>query len=683
MIVEKSFLFGNEQYYGMDNPLLLFKRFFIDSINGEEIKINYEFVNLSNKEIVGIYFSFCGLSLLNEKKYYIDNFSDIDISVKSNEIYSSLKHIIVKNGEIRKCEVILKNIVFSDGSIWENKELKKCLCYPKFEKINFEKRLLIEATRQLGVSNFSNFKFIPYQEENFWYCTCGHINFKGEICSKCGLNKDLQFNVLNKEYLQNEIKRKEQERFDKIEENKKIIIDKGNELSNKVKDNSAKLKNDALGIIRENGKMISEKSNEIADQIKSNADEIKKLPLKNLLLTKKSILIITVFFIVLMFGLYGVSYYKNYNSDFNKFVRYIESESYDSASVLYICIDDETKFEVDGYTISLAQEYFKEYKNEIITSTELSELLKKLDKATSHSNKDLSMLYRDAQEIARSDSRLSKGLEYCNQGEYEKALEHLSEVDEKNNEYQKSLEYIELCNKKIEEERESKKKEIESFLDLIDSLITGKMYETAYHEVVKSEYKNHDDVLVKFEEIKEYLNDKIKKYAKNVVEERYGNNNQEISKYWVAVKDIFGDGISEIVIGWEGNPYPIFMEYRHNMLINYDTNLVERWGVAVNAKHRLVLVAENDSVYISSLDSLEGASSSYGEYYVKGKKVNRKEFETYLSNYGIKVSFYENNGEYWVEKCSGFDDGAGYDDAVHYLTLQEVYKYIDNYIIVK
>ncbi len=115
---------------------------------------------------------------------------------------------ILLNHKVRKVKVELDQVVYRDGNVWTTSE--KEIKLPSLSTIN---QLDGELREQLKreIVNFTpdqkeRIVYFPQQFENFWVCTCGRPNSNlYTSCRRCGLNKDLVFNIVSEEKIKQKL----------------------------------------------------------------------------------------------------------------------------------------------------------------------------------------------------------------------------------------------------------------------------------------------------------------------------------------------------------------------------------------------------------------------------------------------------------------------------------------------
>lgn len=184
-----------------------------------------------------------------KKGEMIETHQLFDLNISKNQSFGTQQPFIFLE-EPKKINIEIEKIVFSRAGIWRNIE-------PVYiEKIDqssfsiFEIDLREQLKREFKSNNMQNsfLKFIPEEQNNIWFCSCGRPNELDKIiCLNCGNLKEKLFNVINEKYLKREfsyylLKEKEKVRLENIKEQEELRINKIQK-----KENSKKMKK--LGLL--------------------------------------------------------------------------------------------------------------------------------------------------------------------------------------------------------------------------------------------------------------------------------------------------------------------------------------------------------------------------------------------------------------------------------------------------
>lgn len=163
---------------------------------------NISFRNLNIGVVTAVKFEVIGLNSfneiiqINEKDSFISMIQDLN--VYQGNTYESDIPISLPSKDIRKLEISVKQVCFSDGIIINNDSPN--FVTPTYEEINNDDQ--IEMAQSIMRSSIC----YPKQDHNYWICACGRPNINSkDTCVKCGSVKDFIFSNLNRESLLSKI----------------------------------------------------------------------------------------------------------------------------------------------------------------------------------------------------------------------------------------------------------------------------------------------------------------------------------------------------------------------------------------------------------------------------------------------------------------------------------------------
>lgn len=473
MIEKKPILFNANQYVGINGSPLFFTNFEISNKDAQNITVSYSFLNLTDKTIVGVYFTFWGYSLLNEELERLDNVSYIDIKAEPKTVHNSKEYLTLKNTEIRKYEVVINNVVFNDGTIWNNEDNEKCCCYPKMEPLILDNKLKIKAKELLQNKqdvevDIKNIRFIPYSEETFWYCTCGHINFQSNKCGKCLVEKNIQTKILDEQFLLEVTKKEAEERREEIQLKKQELVDKTTNVSRDISGNSIKFLNKIQGIYRN-----------------QNAN-------RNTLF-----IFIIVIFVVLLSCFYSL-----YNSRHNKFMRAFKEGQIVEVETIYKEMSSEEKEEVINTFNQITTKYVEKCKEDTCDFELILEEVNLMKKIIGNFSFTINTNKNYLEFLKQSNENYILGIENYNKENYLDALYYFKLVAENDKNYIYAQEYIEKCSGIVEK------------LEYEEKMLYAKKFTNK--EITLQEFISHYSI--KYSTLKENMADEIKIILKEYLE---------------------------------------------------------------------------------------------------------------------------------------------------------------------
>ena len=170
------------------------------------------------------------MNFISEEQYAYQ-----DLNVNPLDTFGEKVPIWLSNSKIRNVKVNINKVMFLNKKIIDVTTMES-IKKPNITQItNLPKELYNELLRiqddKFGINK--NILALPEQIKNdFWICTCGKINLINvNQCRRCGINKKLQFAVINLNYLQesynqHKVKLEEEQKIkkEKAKKRKSIII---------------------------------------------------------------------------------------------------------------------------------------------------------------------------------------------------------------------------------------------------------------------------------------------------------------------------------------------------------------------------------------------------------------------------------------------------------------------------
>ena len=146
----------------------------------------------------------------------------LDLRTKRGSNFGQTTPIELADKSVRKISVLVKKILFADGSITSGGNTAFTMTAPVLLSQHFKSKDLVdEYTRETT----DKARFVPVVLDLYWRCTCGSVNNgSDDACHHCGCLKDNLIAVLNPELLHGNLvkyqaeKRAEEERTREAEE---------------------------------------------------------------------------------------------------------------------------------------------------------------------------------------------------------------------------------------------------------------------------------------------------------------------------------------------------------------------------------------------------------------------------------------------------------------------------------
>lgn len=192
----------------------------------KETETNDMFVNirlrsLSEKNINAVILDVECFDIEDEPLEGITRYQLLDLNIKGGETFADNKLIRCPDQYTRKCNVIIKKVIFADETKWEFSDSDKTMSFGLQNRFsNWRSKSLTPVLfNEMNDMKYPKEKiiYIPNPCGDHWICTCGSINHNDNNCI-CGLNKEKLFKVFNEDYLREREKAyQEKQKNDELE----------------------------------------------------------------------------------------------------------------------------------------------------------------------------------------------------------------------------------------------------------------------------------------------------------------------------------------------------------------------------------------------------------------------------------------------------------------------------------
>ena len=182
-------------YYSPTCPISLEAYAILFDTIEQKYGVQLKFQNCSSKKIGSVIVSIKTYDHFGELTEEVQDFQYVNINSEYGEVFGTKTLLpLSKNVRIKELTVAVIRIAFINGDIWNsdgNDELTETI------KLN-ELSTFIPADVLLDYRNLINQKmrYIPFQEDHLWVCSCGAVNFDAENCNSCGAKRSEVFDYL-------------------------------------------------------------------------------------------------------------------------------------------------------------------------------------------------------------------------------------------------------------------------------------------------------------------------------------------------------------------------------------------------------------------------------------------------------------------------------------------------------
>lgn len=161
------------------------------------------FQNMAEKSITAIYMDVVCYNVLKEQLGVLTDVSYIDLKVEKGQVFELQTPIALPDKSIRKCDVIIRHVVYDDESIWNYEGDEIFAQVDEQQPLNLPDGLNDEFKRQMTMAVPGvNYEYAPEDRGAYWFCACGQLNMPGaESCIACGADRSREFGLMDIAFL--------------------------------------------------------------------------------------------------------------------------------------------------------------------------------------------------------------------------------------------------------------------------------------------------------------------------------------------------------------------------------------------------------------------------------------------------------------------------------------------------
>lgn len=188
----------NERLWSLECPVLLETAGLFKNVNTNEVIALCKFRNITDKRLKAVYLSLICFGIDGEILHNELDYTYLDLSVLSNELFGEKSPISIPDKTTRKIDIAVIKVIFEDDTYWENND-----------SIILEPIVSVDRASSLGKLKEvykwkTGFTHLPLEQSDYWICGCNSFNLAtNQKCLDCGAEKDLVFSQANQEYLEN------------------------------------------------------------------------------------------------------------------------------------------------------------------------------------------------------------------------------------------------------------------------------------------------------------------------------------------------------------------------------------------------------------------------------------------------------------------------------------------------
>ncbi|MDD3252662.1 MAG: zinc ribbon domain-containing protein [Lachnospiraceae bacterium] len=174
-------------------PILISECMIEEMQGGNGIQLNMEIQNLSLLGIEALYLDIQGFDVLKHEKCFLKEIPILDLDIANGEKHMIPKAIDLPEPSIRRVNVYIRHVVFSDESVWsfeEEKPLREMI----LNQTPIDTEFIADVDQLCQKNNLSRnyhtgYSYYPVYTKFYWGCACGQFNI-GEICARCKASKE-------------------------------------------------------------------------------------------------------------------------------------------------------------------------------------------------------------------------------------------------------------------------------------------------------------------------------------------------------------------------------------------------------------------------------------------------------------------------------------------------------------
>lgn len=189
----KKILDINERQWIVNSPVCLDKGALLNDNVKEENLLQLQFRNIKNKNIIAMKISIVTKDITHNEVDII-TYEYLDINIPMNGIFGSNIPVYLPNTNSRNFDFIVDKVVYVDNTVvYINSKL---ISLPPLSKFNIMEYQQLYQDNVYGKNSSIKAMYEPYNDNEFWYCTCGALNvYESNKCINCHKSKLLVFDL--------------------------------------------------------------------------------------------------------------------------------------------------------------------------------------------------------------------------------------------------------------------------------------------------------------------------------------------------------------------------------------------------------------------------------------------------------------------------------------------------------
>ncbi|MGI5977675.1 MAG: hypothetical protein ACOX68_08275 [Candidatus Limivicinus sp.] len=171
-------------FYADGAPVVAAASALLEDSLTRSVLVQVKFENISDKTVKSLKLEITPLDTAGHAAWDKVEYQYMDLAAKRDDCFGQKAAVIMPDNRVRSFTLAVSEVIFSDNSSWDGSgsEWVKIGC----------PRLLSEAygddelSEQFAIRYGADCKYLPEEQRDLWYCTCGAINSAAEPkCHSC------------------------------------------------------------------------------------------------------------------------------------------------------------------------------------------------------------------------------------------------------------------------------------------------------------------------------------------------------------------------------------------------------------------------------------------------------------------------------------------------------------------
>lgn len=219
----------NGMLYHEASPLIILAGAVLSDSLTRSVLVQLKFKSITGKAISALSVCVLPLNAAGEEAGEVVEYSYNHLDIHRDDTFGTNTAIVMPNNTVRSYKVRVSMVGFADGSSWQGEdEYFTSLPSPKRLENAMDDE---ELCHQFKISYGGDCNYLPADEADLWFCTCGAINHSDEVkCHRCrrvyNALKSINISSLRSEAskrVANEKKYEEEEHVENTEKRMKMI----------------------------------------------------------------------------------------------------------------------------------------------------------------------------------------------------------------------------------------------------------------------------------------------------------------------------------------------------------------------------------------------------------------------------------------------------------------------------